>query len=62
MDFLKMDQGGESIHRINKLATLKPSLVTVVNHFENVITTDSYVFSFGKYFTYVMIFNLHFVV
>ena len=29
-DFLKVKQGGGSIHRINKLGTLKPSLAAVV--------------------------------
>ena len=28
-NFLIMDQGGASIHRINKLSTLKPSLVEI---------------------------------
>ena len=29
-EYLKMDQGGVSIHRINKLSTLKPSLTASV--------------------------------
>ena len=36
-DFLKMDQGGESIHRINKLSTLKPFLEYKLHFVINII-------------------------